>query len=268
MKRTMRVVFAALLGAAVMFPGPWTARAEAAQIDAAHELSVEGEGELRVRTRWYELGFPDSVAFAVPLPPGSRVLSSGATPILGPEDQALVGLRFDPDPGYPLVFEVQLPWTAGEPIPLPLPVEAGWQRVEVEGEDRLVLELGAAVPMHSAGYYAPGRVHINQRLSIDRHLDRRHPAGAAYIPGEMLIEAGGVSGRIESGAAHRFGLGLFAGAVFFSGLLVFVGMVRRQGGVVAAEEAEAYLAQELRELATAESRAEEPRQRSRPGGDG
>lgn len=246
---------AALVSAALVCLSPRVALAQGGQVDGSHQIFVEGD-HLRVTTRWYGHMPEQAWIFAYPLPAGTRFVTRGATPILDPDDdddQRVVGVSFEQPPPYPLILELEIPRPRGEKdnalIPLALPSDAGWQRIEVEGQHRLIPELGPALPMHSAGYYAPGQLHVPERLRIDRGLDSRHPAGAAYIPGTTLIEAGGLPARLESGAARKLGLGFAAGGVFFSGLLVLAAVFRRQASVVEAEQAQAYLDEEFRTLA-------------------
>jgi hypothetical protein len=241
----------ALVGALVCL-SPRVALAERGQVDGSHQIVVDGD-HLRVTTRWYAHLPEQASIFAYPLPAGTRFVTRSVAPILDPDDQTIVGISFAQPPPYPLILELELPRSEHEaPIPLALPSDAGWQRIEVEGQHRLIPDLGPALPMHTAGYYAPGQVHVPERLRIDRGLDGRHPAGAAYIPGATLIEAGGLPARLESGAARKLGLGIAAGAAFFSGLLVLAVVLRRQASVVEAERAQAYLDEEFRILEDAD----------------
>lgn len=236
--------FAAVLVAML----PRVALASVPAIDAAHRITV-GDERLRVTTTFYNHLPTDTWTFATPLPPGTRVLTRGATLSLDPRDQSIVGLTLA-EPEYPQTIELELPWTADDSLlELPLPLEPGWQRVEIEGDHRLIPNEGLALPLHTTGYYAPGDLHELQRLRIDAGMDRRHPAGATYLPGAAIIEAGGIPARLESGAARRLGLGVVAGGVFVAGLLVFVVVFRRSAAEVEVEEAEAYLESELRTLA-------------------
>jgi hypothetical protein len=252
MGRTKHViVFAALAAALLARPA-----SAAAPVDAAHWIRVEDE-HLRVTSRWYGYDPVTERRFATPLPPGTRFVGRGVTALLDADGEAVVGVGFDEAPGFPLELELELPAAAdAELVPLPLPLDAGWQRIEVEGEHRLVPDPSAGAPMHTSGYFAPGDFHVRDRLRVDRGMDGRHPGGAAYLPGEALIEAGGVPARLESGLARRRGLGIAAGAVFVSGLIVLVVVVRRQAGAVAAEDAEAFLAREFDTIADAPPRAE------------
>lgn len=248
MTRLQALSFAVIVGVAVVCPGPGVALAQASQTEASHQVLVEGE-HLRVTSRWYGQQPGLAWVFATPLPPGTRVLGRGVAATLDPDDQTIIGVAFDEQPSYPLVLELETPRSEGDQvIPLPLPPDPGWQRIEVGGNYRLVPDLGAAVPIHTTGYYAPGDLHVPDRLRIDRRLDGRYPAGAAYIPGAMLIEAGGVPGQLESGATRKLGLGLAAGGVFFTGLFVLVVVFRRQASVVEVEQAQAYLDEEFRAL--------------------
>lgn len=243
-----------LLSIAAVFAVALVSRvALASTIDAAHQVVVD-DGQLRVTTSWYGHLPREAWAFAAPLPPGTRALDRGATLTLDPSDGSVVGISFAEPPAYPLVIELEIPWAEGDSIlALPLPPEPGWQRVEVEGNYRLIPDASAGVPLHTSGYYGPGDLRVRDRLRIDRRLDNRHPAGAAYLPGDLVSEAGGVPGRLESGAARRLGLGVAAGGAFVSGLLVLTVVFRRSARAVEVEEAEAYLDSELRALEDSDS---------------
>ena len=248
MKRSQPLSIAVFFAAAMLAP---VALASSSPIDAAHQIVVDGE-QLRVTSRWYGHVPSDAWEFAAPLPAGTRVLNRGATLTRDPDDQRVLGIHFDDAPAYPLVLELEIPWAEDESmLPLPLPPEPGWQRVEVEDGYRLIPD--AAVLLHSTGYYAPDDLHVGERLRIDRGLDGRHPAGAAYLPGALVSEAGGVPARLESGAARRLGFGVFAGGVFVSGLLVLGVVLRRATAKVEVEDAEAYLDAELRALTDLDS---------------
>ena len=251
MQRTQALLVAATIAVAMLPSG--SALASSSPVDAAHQVIV-GDGQLRVTSRWYGHLAQHNWAFATPLPPGTRTLNRGATLTVDPDDQRVIGIDFDEPPAYPLVLELEIPWAAGDSIlALPLPPEPGWQRVEIEGDYRLIPDANAAVLLHSTGYYAPEDLHVAERLRIDRGLDRRHPAGAAYLPGAVMREAGGVPGRLESGAARKLGFGVVAGAAFMSGLLVLTVVFRRSAAKVRVEEAEAYLDSELRALADSDA---------------
>jgi hypothetical protein len=253
MKRSQPLSIVAIFAVAMLCPGSRVALASSSGIDAAHQVVVD-DGQLRVTTRWYGHLPLDAWEFAAPLPPGTRLLGRSATLTLDPDDQSVVGIHFDEPPAYPLVIELEIPWAADDSIvALPLPPEPGWQRIEVEGNYRLILDASAALPLHATGYYGPGDLHVGERLRIDGHLDRRHPAGAAYLPGAVVSEAGGVPGRLESGAGRRLGLGVAAGGVFVSGLLVLTVVFRRSAAAVEVEDAEAYLESELRGLSGSDS---------------
>ena len=247
MSRSRALLLPALLVPALLSPR----LAHASPIDATHEIAV-ADDHLRVTTHWYGQIFGEEWRFAAPLPIGTRLVSHDLTPILADDGLHIVGVAVPPgQTPYPLVVELELPHHEGdELIPLPVPVDAGWQRVAVEGEYRLIPTLGPALPMHTAGYYAPGELHAGKRLRVDQNLDGRHPAGAAYLPGSVLIEAGGLPAQLESGAARKSGLGFAAGAVFFSGLVVLGLILRRQSGIVEVEDAQSYLDEEFRNLAT------------------
>jgi hypothetical protein len=243
MKRLQPLSFVAIFAVAMVCLNSGVALAST--VDAAHQIVVDGE-QLRVTSRWYGHLPRDAWEFAAPLPPGTRMLGRGATLTLDPDDQSVVGIDFDEPPAYPLVLELEIPWAEGDSIiSLPLPPEPGWQRIEVEGNYRLIPDASAAVPLHTTGYYAPGDLHVGDRLRIDRGLDGRHPAGAAYLPGAVVSEAGGVPGQLESGAARRLGLGVAAGGAFVSGLLVLTVVFRRSAAAVEVEDAQAYLDAEL-----------------------
>ncbi len=237
--------FAAVFTAVLVWPG---SQALASSVDAAHEIAVEGE-QLRVTSRWYGHLPKDDWEFAAPLPPGTRVINRGATLTLDPETRGIIGIAFAESPGYPLVLELEIPWSQGDPtIVLPLPPEPGWQRVEVEGNYRLIPDANSGLPLHTSGYYGPGDLHVHERLRIDNHLDHRHPGGAVYLPGSLVSEVGGVPARLESGARRKLGLGIVAGGAFVSGLLVLTVVFRRSGTAVEVEDAEAYLDSEFRNL--------------------
>jgi hypothetical protein len=252
MKRSRLFSFTAIFAVAMVCPG--IALASTSPIDAAHQLTVVDDGKLRVTTRWYGHLPRDGWAFAAPLPLGTRALDDGATLVLDPDDHSIVGIQFDEPPAYPLVIELEIPWAADDPIvALPLPPEPGWQRVEIEGNYRLIPDVSAAVPLHATGYYAPGDLHVAERIRIDQRLDGRHPAGAAYLPGTLVSETGGIPGRLESGAARRLFLALTAGGMFMSGLVVLTVMFRRSTAAVEVEDAVAYLDAELQTLMDSDS---------------
>jgi hypothetical protein len=247
MKRAQTLSFAASCALALLYP--CVALASTSTIDATHQLSVLEGGKLRVTTQWYGHLPQDGWTFAAPLPLGTRALDDGATLILDPHERGFVGIQFDEPPAYPLVIELEIPWAADDPIvALPLPPEPGWQRIEIEGIYRLIPDASTTVLLHATGYYAPSDLHVADRLRIDQRLDGRHPAGAAYLPGELVSEAGGISGRLESGAGRRLFLALTAGGVFVSGLVVLTMVFRRSAAAVQVEEAQAYLDAELRTL--------------------
>lgn len=246
MQRTRALFIAATLVVATLASS--SALASSDPVDAAHQVVVE-DGQLRVTSRWFGHLPRDTWTFAAPLPAGTRTLNRGATLAVDPDDQRVLGIDFDERPAYPLVLELEIPHRASDSIlALPLPPEPGWQRVEIAGDYRLIPDEDAGVLLHSTGYYAPEHLHVPKRLRIDRGLDHRHPAGAAYLPGAVVREAGGVPGRLESGAARKLGLGVVAGAAFVSGLLVLAVIFRRSAAKVRVEEAEAYLDAELRRL--------------------
>ena len=235
----LRLCRVALLAAAGLCPSVCASTAQAAQIDAAHTLSVS-DARLHVTSRWYLVTSERDWTFAVPLPAAAEVHGHGVAPIVDPDDARIVGVSFTAPQSYPIVLELELPIDGGDqPIPIALPPDAGWQRVEIEGDARLVPSVGAALPMHTSGYYAPGDVGVARRLRIDRDLDGRHPAGAAYLPGAMILEAGGVPGRLESGARRKRGLGVAAGVAFVSGIFVLGVVFRRQEAAIVAEQAQA-----------------------------
>lgn len=243
-----------LLSLAVLVTVFMSSRAALASIDAVHQVVVVEDGHLRVKSRWYGHVAQDAWEFAAPLPPGTRALDRGVTLTLDGDDQRVVGISFAERPQYPLVLELEIPWAAGDPIlALPLPPDPGWQRVEVEGDHRLILDASTGLPMHTAGYYGPGDMRVRDRVRVDRRLDGRHPAGAAYLPGAVVSKAGGIPGRLESGATRRLGLGIAAGGAFVSGLLVLTVVFRRSVSAVEVEEAEAYLDAELRALTSSDS---------------
>jgi hypothetical protein len=247
MKRAQTLSF--VVSFAVAMICPCVALASTSTIDATHQLAVLEGGKLRVTTQWYGHLPQDGWTFAAPLPLGTRALDDGATLILDPNERGFVGIHFDEAPAYPLVIELEIPWAADDSIvALPLPPDPGWQRVEIEGNYRLIPDASTAVLLHATGYYAPGDLHVADRLRIDQQLDGRHPAGAAYLPGQLVSEAGGVPGRIESGAGRRLFLALAAGGVFVSGLVVLTVIFRRSAAAVQVEEAQAYLDAELRTL--------------------
>ena len=242
-------LFVFIVALALVWPGS-RALASSPGIDATHQVVIE-DGQLRVTTRWYAVVSSDASELAAPLPAGTRALGRGVTLTRDPEDQRVVGIAWDATQ-FPRTIELAIPWAEGDSIlALPLPPKPGWQRVEVEGNYRLIPDASVAL-LHSSGYYAPGDLHVVDRLRIDRGLDRRHPAGAAYLPGAELVEAGGVPARLESGAARKLGLGLAVGGVFLSGLVVLSVVVRRSSAAVEVEDAQAYLDAELDALDDAE----------------
>lgn len=250
LSRLRALLVPALLVPALLGLSPRLAQA-AGDVDATHEIAVTDD-HLELTTRWYGHISGDEWRFAAPLPAGTRLLSRDLTPIYAEDGGQIVGVAVPPgQTPYPLVLELQLPHHEGDAlIPLPLPLDAGWQRVTVEGEYRLIPDLGPTLPMHTAGYYGPGDLHAGRRLRVDRRLDGRHPAGAAYLPGSMVLQAGGLPAQLESGAARKSGLGIAAGAVFFSGLLVLGLILRRQSDIIEVEEAQSYLDEEFRNLET------------------
>lgn len=255
MKRTQRnqlSSFVAIFTVAIAMLAP-IVHASGPAVDVAHQVVVDGD-QLRVTSKWYGHMPQDTWTFAASLPPGTHMIGRGGTLTLDPEDQRVVGIHFDEPPAYPLILELEIPWAEGDPImALPLPPEPGWQRVEVEGNYRLIPDVSAAVPLHTTGYYGPGDLHVGARLRIDRRMDGRHPGGAAYLPGPVVSEAGGIPAKLESGAARKLGLGVAAGGVFICGLLVLTVVFRRSAAAVEVEDAQAYLDAEFCAVADADS---------------